>query len=83
MNTRLIYAPMPPLEVDGALHLELLRYFLHAGQYVRHLRGRTIYALPDRVVYGYFDTLARYIMESGEWQLASNLPPARSSRDFA
>ena len=26
---------------------------------VRHLRGRTIYALPDRVVYGYFDTLAR------------------------
>jgi hypothetical protein len=26
---------------------------------VRHLRGRTIYALPDPVVYGYFDTLAR------------------------
>jgi hypothetical protein len=50
---------------------------------VRHLRSRTIYALPDRVVYGYFDTLARYIMESGEWQLASNLPSAPSSRDFA
>jgi tetratricopeptide (TPR) repeat protein len=50
---------------------------------VRHVRGRTIYALPDRVVYGYFDTLARYIMESGEWQLASNLPSAPSSRDFA
>lgn len=50
---------------------------------VRHLRGRTIYALPDRVVYGYFDTLARYIMESGDWQLASNLPPAPASRDFA
>ena len=31
---------------------------------VRHLRGRTIYAQPDRVVYGYFDTLARYILES-------------------
>jgi hypothetical protein len=50
---------------------------------VRHLRGRTIYALPDRVVYGYFDTLARYIMESGDWQLASNLPPVPASRDFA
>jgi hypothetical protein len=50
---------------------------------VRHLRGRTIYALPDRVVYGYFDTLARYIMESGDWQLASNLPPAPASGDFA
>src|SRR6516165_9674300 len=50
---------------------------------VRHLRGRTIYALPDRVVYGYFDTLARYIMESGDWQLASKLPPAPASRDFA
>jgi hypothetical protein len=50
---------------------------------VRHLRGRTIYALPDRVLYGYFDTLARYIIESGDWQLASNLPPAPASRDFA
>ena len=44
---------------------------------VRHVRGRTIYALPDRVVYGYFDTLARYIMESGDWQLVSNFPSAR------
>src|SRR5215831_8807177 len=50
---------------------------------VRHVRGRTIYALPDRVVYGYFDTLARYIMELGDWQLASNLPSAPASRDFA
>jgi hypothetical protein len=49
---------------------------------VRHLRGRTIYALPDRVVYGYFDTLARYIIESGSWQLASRLPPSPDSRDF-
>jgi hypothetical protein len=49
---------------------------------VRHLRGWTIYALPDRVVYGYFDTLVRYIIESGDWQLASNLPPAPASRDF-
>jgi tetratricopeptide (TPR) repeat protein len=46
----------------------------------RHLRGRTIYALPDRVVYGYFDTLARYIIEAGDWQ---HLPPAPVSRDFA
>jgi tetratricopeptide (TPR) repeat protein len=50
---------------------------------VRHVRGRTIYAIPDRVVYGYFDTLARYIMESGEWQLASALPSLPTSRDFA
>jgi hypothetical protein len=50
---------------------------------VRHVRGRTIYALPDRVVYGYFDTLARYIMESSDWQLAYDLPSAPASRDFA
>jgi tetratricopeptide (TPR) repeat protein len=50
---------------------------------VRHLRGRTIYALPDRVVYGYFDTLARYILETRDWQLASELPPTPVSRDFA
>jgi hypothetical protein len=50
---------------------------------VRHLRGRTIYALPDRVIYGYFDTLARYIIETGDWQRASELPPAPVSRDFA
>ena len=50
---------------------------------VRHVRGRTIYAIPDRVVYGFFDTMARYIMESGEWQLASTLPSVPTSRDFA
>jgi hypothetical protein len=49
---------------------------------VRHLRGRTIYALPDRVVYGYFDTLARYIIETGDWHRASNLPAVPASRDF-
>ena len=31
----------------------------------RHVRGRTIYALPDRVAYGYFDMLTRYIVETG------------------
>jgi len=30
----------------------------------RHVRGRMIFALPDRVLYGYFDTLARFIAES-------------------
>jgi tetratricopeptide (TPR) repeat protein len=50
---------------------------------IRHVRGRTIYAIPDRVVYGYFDTTARYIMESGEWQLASTLPSLPTSRDIA
>jgi hypothetical protein len=49
----------------------------------RHVRGRTIYAIPDRVVYGYFDIMARYIMETGEWELASTLPSGPPSRDFA
>ena len=49
---------------------------------VRHLRGRTIYAEPDRVVYGYFDTLARYILESKDWKLAPTLPLVTPSRDF-
>src|SRR6516164_10951252 len=31
----------------------------------RHVRGRTIYAVPDRVVYGYFDILTRLIVEAG------------------
>jgi hypothetical protein len=31
----------------------------------RHVRGRTIYAVPDRVVYGYFDMLTRMVVESG------------------
>ena len=32
----------------------------------RHLRGRTIYAVPDRVVYGYFDMLTRLAVEAGQ-----------------
>ena len=50
---------------------------------VRHLRGRTIYALPDRVVYGYFDTLTRYVIETGDWQRSFDLPATPVSRDFA
>jgi hypothetical protein len=34
-------------------------------------------------VYGYFDTLARYIIETSNWQRASDLPPDPVSRDFA
>src|SRR5215831_1266500 len=30
-----------------------------------HVRGRTIYAVPDRVVYGYFDMLTRLVVEIG------------------
>jgi hypothetical protein len=37
----------------------------------RHVRGRTIYALPDRVVYGYFDMLTRYLVEAGAWAEAA------------
>ena len=33
----------------------------------RHVRGRTIYAVPDRVVYGYFDMLTRLVVEAGQW----------------
>ena len=48
----------------------------------RHVRGRTIYALPDRVVYGYFDMLTRYIVETGQWQEAPTVPLVAKSRDF-
>jgi tetratricopeptide (TPR) repeat protein len=48
----------------------------------RHVRGRTIYALPDRVAYGYFDMLTRYIVETGTWQEVPKIPLVAPSRDF-
>src|SRR5262245_17783500 len=48
----------------------------------KHVRGRTIYALPDRVVYGYFDMLTRYIVETGSWLEASKVFLVAPSRDF-
>jgi tetratricopeptide (TPR) repeat protein len=48
----------------------------------RHVRGRTIYAAPDRVVYGYFDMLTRLIVESGQWNKVATIPLVASSRDF-
>ena len=48
----------------------------------RHVRGRTIYALPDRVVYGYFDMLTRLIVESGDWSAVETIPLVAPSRDF-
>ena len=48
----------------------------------RHVRGRTIYAVPDRVVYGYFDMLIRFVVEAGRWNEVSNIPLVVSSRDF-
>jgi len=48
----------------------------------RHVRGRTIYAVPDRVVYGYFDMLARLIVESGHWEDVATIPLVVRSRDF-
>src|SRR5215468_2836716 len=48
----------------------------------RHVRGRTIYAVPDRVVYGYFDMLTRLLVESGRWDEAAGLPLVVGSRDF-
>jgi hypothetical protein len=48
----------------------------------RHVRGRTIYAVPDRVVYGYFDMLTRFIVESGRWDEVARIPLVVPSRDF-
>src|SRR6266403_1169521 len=48
----------------------------------RHVRGRTIYAIPDRVVYGYFDMLTRYAVETGDWDAAAKIPLLVPSRDF-
>ncbi|MGB4783076.1 MAG: hypothetical protein WAQ77_00045 [Candidatus Acidiferrum sp.] len=48
----------------------------------RHVRGRTIYAIPDRVVYGYFDMLTRYAVETGDWDAAARIPLLVPSRDF-
>ena len=48
----------------------------------RHVRGRTIFALPDRVLYGYFDTLARFIVESEAWSEVPTLPLIAPSSDF-
>src|SRR5262249_17054752 len=49
----------------------------------RHVRGRTIYTVPDRVVYGYFDMLTRLLVESGRWNEAARIPLLVPSRDFA
>jgi hypothetical protein len=48
----------------------------------RHVRGRTIYAVPDRVVYAYFDMLTRYVVESADWDAAAKIPLLVPSRDF-
>jgi len=48
----------------------------------RHVRGRTIYRVPDRVVYAYFDMLVRYVVETGDWRAAAGVPLLVSSRDF-
>jgi tetratricopeptide (TPR) repeat protein len=48
----------------------------------RHVHGRTIFALPDRVLYGYFDTLARFIVESESWSDVASVPLIAPSSDF-
>jgi tetratricopeptide (TPR) repeat protein len=48
----------------------------------RHVRGRTIYRVPDRVVYGYFDLLTRLLVEAQRWDEAAQIPVLASSRDF-
>jgi len=49
----------------------------------RHVRGRTIYAVPDRVVYAYFDMRSRLLVESGRWDDVDTIPLVVPSRDFA
>src|SRR5262245_48081978 len=49
----------------------------------RHVRGRTIYAVPDGVAYGYFDMLVRLLVESGRWDEAASITLPVSSSDFA
>src|SRR5215471_15150771 len=48
----------------------------------RHVRGRTIHAVPDRVVYGYFDMLTRLIVESDHWDEVAQIPLLVPSRDL-
>jgi hypothetical protein len=48
----------------------------------RHVRGRTIYVVPDRVIYGYFDMLTRLVVESGRWEEVARIPLLVTSRDF-
>jgi len=48
----------------------------------RHVCGRTIYALPDRVAYGYFAMLTRLIVEPGDWSAVDTVPLVVLSRDF-
>jgi tetratricopeptide (TPR) repeat protein len=48
----------------------------------KHVRGRTIYAIPDRVVYAYFDMLTRLLVETGRWQEVARIPLVVTSRDF-
>ena len=48
----------------------------------KHVKGRTIFGLPDRMVYGYFDTLARYLIETQDFQSFSTIPLVAPSRDF-
>jgi len=48
----------------------------------RHVRGRTIYAVPDRVIYAYFDMLTRLLVESGQWDNIDSIPLVIQSRDF-
>jgi tetratricopeptide (TPR) repeat protein len=48
----------------------------------RHVRGRMIYAVPDRVINGYFDMLTRYVVEAGDWGTAAKIPLLVPSRDF-
>ena len=48
----------------------------------KHVKGRTIFGLPDRVVYGYFDVLTRYLIETGDWQSFSKIPAGRAFARF-
>ncbi len=48
----------------------------------KHVKGRTIFGLPDRVAFGYFDTLIRYVVETKDLESYSEIPLVAPSRDF-
>ncbi len=48
----------------------------------KHVKGRTIFGLPDRVAYGFFDVVVRYLIETEDWKSFDKVPLVAPSRDF-
>jgi uncharacterized protein (TIGR01244 family) len=48
----------------------------------KHVKGRTIFGLPDRVVFGFSDMLIRYLIETEDSEGFAKVPLVAPSRDF-